>query len=92
MDEAARTISLPVPSRGDEHGALGLGDELGALQDLLHRAAAADDPVVIELALALADQVLLFGLQTLAADGASGERQQLVDLERLSRGSPRCRA
>jgi hypothetical protein len=50
---------------------------------LLHRAAAADDAVVIELGVALADQILLLRLQPLAADRAARERQQLVDLERL---------
>ena len=52
---------------GDEHRALGLRDQLGALDHVLHRAAAADDAVVVEFGVALADEVLLFRLQPLAA-------------------------
>ena len=59
------------------------GDELGALDHFLHRAAAADDAVVVELGVALADQVLPLGLQAQALDGAAGQREQFVDLERL---------
>ena len=40
---------------GDEHGALGLRHPLGAADDVLHRPASADDAVVVELLVALAD-------------------------------------
>ncbi len=49
----------------------------------LHPPAAADDAVVIELGVALADQIAMLELQALVFDGAIGHDQQLVDLERL---------
>ena len=52
---ARATSSLPVPVSPVMSTVLfGLGDELGALDDVLHRAAAADDAVVVELLVALA--------------------------------------
>ena len=46
-------------------------------------AAAADDAVVIELLVALADQVAVLGAQPLVLERAPHDDQQLVDLERL---------
>ena len=78
------TISLPGAGlAGDEDGALGLRDQLRALDDFFHRPAAPDDAVVVELGVAFADQVLALGLQAETLDRPAGERQQLVDLERL---------
>ena len=68
---------------GDEHRALGIGDALGPADDLLHRPAAADDAVVVELFVALAAQVAVLGAQPLVIERAADDDQQLVDLERL---------
>ena len=68
---------------GDQHGALGFGDELGAADDFLHRAAPADDAVVIEVLVALADQVAVFDAQPLMVERTPDDDQQLVDLEGL---------
>jgi hypothetical protein len=55
---------------GDQHRALGLGNAFRALDDFLHHAAAADDAVVVELFVALAAQIAVFGPQSLMVDGA----------------------
>ena len=48
--DRARDQLLAGPGlAGDEHRALGLGDQLGAIDHFLHRPAAADDAVVVEL-------------------------------------------
>ena len=83
MNEPRHHLLAGAGLAGDEHRALGRGDELRPVDHVLHRAAAADDAVVIELGVALAEQVLLFRLQPLAPDRAPRERQQFVDLERL---------
>ena len=83
VDQPRHHLLAGAGLAGDEHGALGFGDELGALNDLLHDAAAADEPVVIELGVALAEQVLPLGLGAQVLDGAARERDQLVELERL---------
>ena len=59
------------------------GDELRALDDVLHRAAAADDAVVVELLVALVDQVPVMGAQTLVLERAARDDEQLVDFEGL---------
>ena len=41
----------------DQHRALGLGDQLGAADHFFHGAAAPDDAVVIELLVALRDEI-----------------------------------
>ena len=46
---------------GDEDRALGLGHQLRGVDHLLHAAAAADDAVVIELGVALADEIPVLG-------------------------------
>ena len=67
VDGARHQLLAGAGLAGDEHRALGLGDQLGALDHLLHRAAAADDAVVIELLVALAEQVAVLAC---AAAGA----------------------
>ena len=81
---ARATSSLPVPvSPVMSTVLLVSATQLGALDDLLHRAAAADDAVVIELLVALAEQVAVLGAQPLVIERAPDDDQQLVDLERL---------
>ena len=67
----------------DEHGALGLGHALGPVDDLLHRPAAADDAVVAELLVTLAEQVAMLGAKPLVLDGPADGDEQVIDLERL---------
>ena len=67
----------------DEHRAPRLGDDFGRPDDLLHPPAAADDAVVIELGVALADEVPVLGAQALVLERAAGDDEQLVDFERL---------
>ena len=68
---------------GNEDRALALGDELRAADHVLHRLAAPDDAVVVELLVALADEIPVLAAQTLMVEGAAHHDQQLVDLERL---------
>ena len=52
---ARATSSLPVPvSPVTQHRAARLGHPLGAMDDVLHQPASADDAVVVELLVALA--------------------------------------
>ncbi len=67
----------------DQDRTLGLRHELGTLDHVLHRAAAPDDAVVIELGIALADQVLALGAEPLVIERVADQRDQLLDLERL---------
>jgi hypothetical protein len=67
----------------DEHGALRLRDHFRRLDHLLHAPASPDDAVVIELGVALADQVSVLELQALVFDRAIRDDEQFVDLERL---------
>ena len=62
VDQARHHLLAGAGLAGDEHRALGFRDELGALNHLLHDAAAADEPVVIELGVTLAEEVLALGL------------------------------
>ena len=81
---ARATSSLPVPVSPVISTVLFVSaTQLGALDDVLHGAAAADDAVVIELLVALAEQVAVFGAQPLMLERAADDDQQLVDLERL---------
>ena len=69
---ARATSSLPVPvSPVMSTVLLRLGHQLGALDDVLHRAAAPDDAVVVELLVALAEQVAVLRAQALVLDGAA---------------------
>ena len=68
---------------GDEHRALRLRDELGGPDDILHPAAAPDDAVVVELLVALVEEVPVMGAQALVLQRAPDEHEELVDLERL---------
>ena len=81
---ARATSSLPVPvSPVTQHRALRFGDQLRARDHVEDRAAAADDAVVIEFGVALAQQVAQAGAGALIFEGPPGEHQQLFDLERL---------
>ena len=68
---------------GDQHRALRFGNALGAMDDVFHWTAAADDAVVVEVFIALAAQVAVFGAQPLMLEGPSYDNQELVDLEGL---------
>ena len=83
VDGARDQLLARAGLAGDEDGALGLGHQLGAPDDLLHGPAAPDDAVVVELFVALAAQVAVFGAQPLMLERAPDDDQQLVDLERL---------
>ena len=83
VDGARHQLLAGAGLAGDEHRALRLGDQLGARDHVENRAAAADDAVVIELGVALAQQVAQAGARPLILEGAAGQHQQLVDLERL---------
>ncbi len=76
---ARATSSLP----GDEHGAFGFRHELRRPDDLLHAAAASHDAVVVELFVALAQQIAVLGAQPLVVEGAAHHHEEFVDLERL---------
>ena len=65
MDGARDELLAGAGLAGDEHRALGLGHELRALDHVFHRAAAPDDAVVVELLVALADEVAVLGAQPL---------------------------
>ena len=54
VDGARDQLLAGAGLAGDEHRALRLGHQLGPLDDVLHRAAAPDDAVVVELRVALA--------------------------------------
>ena len=83
MDGTRHHLLAGAGLAGDQHRALRLRDQLGTLQDVLHRAAAADDAVVVEFGVALADQVLALRPEALMLERVADEREQLVDLERL---------
>ena len=68
---------------GDQDRALGLGDELGLANDVFHRAASSDDAVVVELFVALVQQVALMRAQPLMLERAPHDDEQLVDFEGL---------
>ena len=68
---------------GYQHRALGFGDELGLADHVLHRAAAPDDAVMVELFVALVQQVSLVRAQTLMLERPPHDHEQLVDLERF---------
>ena len=68
---------------GDQHRALRLGDHLRGLDDVLDPPAAADDSVLVEFLVALAEQVSVLRPQPLMVDRAVDDHEQLVDLERL---------
>jgi hypothetical protein len=83
VDEARHHLLAGAGLAGDQHGALRLRHQSAPLQHVLHRLAAADDAVVVELGVALADQILLLRLEAMALHRAAGQRQQFVHLERL---------
>ena len=81
---ARATSSLPVPvSPVISTVLLVCATSSARLDHVLHPAAAADDAVVVELLVALAEQVAVLRAQALVLDGAVDDDQQLVDLERL---------
>ena len=67
----------------DEHGAPRFGDDFGGPDDLFHPAATADQPVVIELGVALADEIPVLGAQPLMIERPAGDDEQFVDFEGL---------
>ena len=83
MDRARDHLLAGARLAGDEHGALRLRDELGALNHFLHGAASPDDAVLVEFGAALADQVLALRSQALVFERVADQREQLFDLERL---------
>ena len=83
MDGARHHLLAGSGLAGDQHRALGLRDELRALNHFLHRAAAADDAVLVEFRAAFADQVLTLRSEALMLERMADQRQQLFDLERL---------
>ena len=83
VDRARDQLLAGAGLAGDQHGALGLGHQLRPLDHFLHRPAAADDAVVIELLVALVDQIAVVGAQPLVLERAPDDDEQLVDLERL---------
>jgi len=83
VDRARHQLLAGAGFAGDEHGALRLGDALGPVDHLFHRPAAADDAVVVELLVALAQKVPILGAQPLMVQRAPGDDEELVDLERL---------
>ena len=57
--------------------------QLRAPDHFLHRAAAPDDAVMVELLVALAEQIPVLGAEPLVLERAPDDDEQLVDLERL---------
>ena len=81
---ARATSSLPVPVSPVISTVLFVSaTQLGASDHVLHRAAAPDDAVVVELLVALVEQVAVLRAQPLVLERAPHDDQQLVDLERL---------
>jgi len=68
---------------GDEDRAAGPGHALEGPDHLLDGTASADDAVVIELLLPLAQEVAVLAPEALVLDGASNRHEELVHLERL---------
>ena len=83
VDRAGDELLAGAGLAEDQDRALGFGHQLGAPDHLFHRPAAADDAVVVELLVALAEQVAVLGAQPLMVERAPDDHQQLVDLERL---------
>ena len=82
--DRARDQFLPGAGlAGNEHRALGCGNELRTADDLFHRPAAADDAVVVELLVTFAEQVAVLGSQPLMVERPADDDEELVDLERL---------
>ncbi len=68
---------------GDEDRALRLGDQFGAPNHFLDGPAPADDPVMVELLVALAEEVAVLGSQALMVERPSHDHEELVDFKRL---------
>ena len=83
VDGARDQLLAGAGLAGDQHRALGLRDQARGPNHLLHQAAAADDAVVVELLVALGDQVAVLRAQTLMLERARHDHEQLVDVERL---------
>jgi hypothetical protein len=67
----------------DQHRALRLRHQLDLPEQVLDRAALADDAVVVELLVPLAAEVAVLGAEPLVVEGAACHHEQLVDLEGL---------
>ena len=83
MNRAGDQLFACTRFPGDEHRAFRFRDTLRALDDFLHDAAPADDPVVIKLLVAFAAKVPVLGPQPLMVDGAGDHDEQFVDFEWL---------
>ena len=68
---------------GEEHRAARFGDELCPADHVEHGAAAADEAVVVELGVALAEQIAQAGARALILEQPAHGDEQLVDVERL---------
>src|SRR4029453_17862516 len=66
-----------------QDGALRLRDELRPRDDVPDLAAAADDAVMIELGIALAEEIAQPGAGSLIFEGAPRQHEQLVHFERF---------
>ena len=84
VDRARDQLLAGAGLAGDEHRALRLARPAPPCWITSCIApAAADDAVVVELGVALADQVAVLGAQPLVLERAADDDEQLVDLERL---------
>ena len=83
VDGAGDQLLAGAGLAGDQRRALGLRDQAGGAHRLLHQAAAADDAVVVEVLVALGEQVAVLAAQALVLDRPLDHHHQLVDLERL---------
>ena len=92
VDRARDQLLAGAGLAGDEHRALGLGDELGAADHVLHRPAAADDAVVVELLVALAEQVAVARCAAAGARARGGRRPAARRSRTASAGSRARRA
>ena len=64
-------------------GALGFRHELRGINHLLHAPASADDAVVVEFGVALADEISMLGAEPLVLERTIDHDQQFIDFERL---------
>ncbi len=67
----------------DEDRALRSRDDFGRADDVLHPPAAAHEAVVIEVRVALADEISMLGAKPLMIERAADDDEELVDFERL---------
>ena len=99
LDQRPRPLRAPIVDRprhqllagpglpGHQHRAPGLGDQLRRLDDLLHDPAATHDAVVVELLVALAEEVPVVGLQPLGLRARAARRPGVRRSRTASAGS-----